>query len=529
LRSARHPLLVLQAITPDSADAEQEGDVEAEERPPTGEYSKDNPRFEIVPNDLALEPEQRVLVLTGPNTGGKTVALKTVGLFALMARCGLHLPCDETSRVGWFDHIEATIGDLQSIEAKLSTFAAHMKALLSTLARAKAGTLVLVDEIAADTDPTQGQAIAQAILERVAQQGALAVVTTHFERLKALPFQDQRFRNAGVGFDEKKLRPTYRVTLDVPQGSSAFDIAEGLGLEHDIVERARELSGAGAGSIDDLLKSVESRARSLEEAQAQAAAAKREADLARAETERVQKRLEREIEEVRVRARQELLDEIHAARERARTLIAELQRAAQSESAAEAMRAANQAADAIRKLEEEEAAKLEAARPEPPASAPQKLEGVQVGQWVHVPKLGRDGEVLSLEGRDAQVAVGSMRLRVPQKSLRPPAGPRPKKTTPTREAKRSVSKRVAAEPEKPIVEEIDVRGHSIDQSIDRLEAFLDYHYGRPTTQVRVIHGHGTGALREALREHLRRSGYVKSLRPGEKEEGGDGVTVVQLS
>mgnify|MGYP006292668287 CR=1 FL=1 len=531
LRAARHPLLVLQAITPDSADADagDEDDVDAAEQPPRVEYSKDNPRFEVVPNDLALEPDQRVLVLTGPNTGGKTVALKTVGLFALMARCGLHLPCDETSHIGWFDHIEATIGDLQSIEANLSTFAAHMKALLSTLARAKTGTLVLVDEIAADTDPTQGQAIAQAILERVAQRGALGVVTTHFERLKALPFQDPRFRNAGVGFDEKKLRPTYRVTLDVPQGSSAFDIAEGLGLGHDIVERARELLGAGTGSLDDLLKSVESRARSLEEARARAAEAKREADLARAETERVQKRLEREIEEVRVRARQELLDEIHTAREQARKLIAELQRAAQSESAAEAMRAANQAADAIRKLEEEEAAKLEAARPEPPATSPQKLEGVQVGQWVHVPKLGRDGEVLSLEGRDAQVAVGSMRLRVPQKSLRPPAGPRPKKTTPSREAKRSVSKRVTADAEKPVVEEIDVRGHSIDQSIDRLEAFLDYHYGRPTTQVRIIHGHGTGALREALREHLRRSGYVKSLRPGEKEEGGDGVTVVQLS
>ena len=245
LRGARHPLLVLQAITPDSADAD-DADAGEEVRPPPVEYSKDNPRFEVVPNDLALEPGQNVLVLTGPNTGGKTIALKTVGLFALMARCGLHLPCHESSRVGWFSHIEA----------KLSTFAAHMKALLQTLARSKAGTLVLVDEIAADTDPTQGQAIAQAILERVAERGALAVVTTHFERLKALPFQDPRFRNAGVGFDEKKLRPTYRVTLDVPQGSSAFDIAEGLGLGHDIVERARELLGEGAGSIEDLLKSV---------------------------------------------------------------------------------------------------------------------------------------------------------------------------------------------------------------------------------------------------------------------------------
>lgn len=523
LRAARHPLLVLQAITPDSAE-ESEDDEEA----PRVEWSKDNPRFEVVANDLALESTQRVLILTGPNTGGKTVALKTVGLFSLMVRCGLHLPCHEVSRIGWFDEIEAVIGDLQSIEAKLSTFAAHMKALLHTLARAKPGALVLVDEIAADTDPTQGQAIAQAVLERVAEQGAHSVVTTHFERLKALPFRDDRFRNAGVGFDEKRLRPTYRVTLDVPQGSSAFDIAEGLGLGHDVVERARELMGQGAGSIDELLQVVEAKARSLEEAQSRAQSARRDAERARADAEREKQRLVREIEQVRGRARQELLDEIHAAREQARRLIADLQRAAQSESPADAMRVANQAADAIRQLEREEREKLEAELP-PPAPPPRELEGVQVGQWVHVPKLGRDGEVVSLDGRDAQVAVGSMRLRVPQKSLRPPSGPRPRRATPKKAAQRSVSRRVAEGGDAAVVEEIDVRGHSVDESIDRLEAFLDYHYGRPTTQVRVIHGHGTGALREALREHLRRSGYVRSIRPGEKEEGGDGVTVVSLA
>jgi len=387
---------------------------------------------------------------------------------------------------------------------------------------------VLVDEIAADTDPTQGQAIAQAILERVAEQGAHGIVTTHFERLKALPFQDGRFRNAGVGFDEKRLRPTYRVTLDVPQGSSAFDIAEGLGLGHDIVGRARELLGEGAGSIDHLLKSVEGRARSLEEAERRAEAARRDAERARAESERTARRLEREIEEVRVRARRELLEEIHAAREEARRIVADLQRAAQSDNASDAMRAANQAADAIRKLEEAERDKLHADRP-PPEPDPKELEGVRVGQWVHVPKLGRDGEVVATDGRDAQVTVGSMKLRVPQKSLRPPAGPRPKRAEPKTEGRKAATRRVAAAAEAPIVEEIDVRGHSIDESIDRLEAFLDYHYGRPTTQVRVIHGHGTGALREALREHLRRSGYVRSIRPGEKEEGGDGVTVVQLT
>jgi len=304
---------------------------------------------------------------------------------------------------------------------------------------------------------------------------------------------------------------------------------EGLGLGADIVERARSLLGEGAGSIDELLKSVEARARSLEEAEVRAEQARREADQARADAERSERRLQREIEEVRARARQELLEEIHAARDQARKLVAELQRAARVDNVGDAMRAANQAADQIRELEAEQEAKLDAVAPAAkPSAASAQLDGVRVGQWVHVPKLGRDGEVIALDGRDAQVAVGSMKLRVPQKSLRPPAGPRPQRASAKTEAKRSVTKRVA-ETSEAIVEEIDVRGHSVEESIDRLEAFLDYHYGRPTTQVRVIHGHGTGVLREALREHLRRSGYVRSLRPGEQDEGGDGVTVVHLT
>ncbi len=520
LHEARHPLLVLQSITPDSVDAD------VDDGPPPVAYSKDNPRFEVVANDLALEPQQRVLVLTGPNTGGKTVALKTVGLFALMVRCGLHLPCEEPSRMGWFPRVAAIIGDQQSIEEKLSTFAAHVRDLLSTLQTARADSLVLVDEIAADTDPTQGQALAQAVLERIAELGAHCVVTTHFEALKALPFQDPRFRNAGVGFDEKRLRPTYRVTLDVPQNSSAFDIAAGLGLGRDVVDRARSLLGSASGGLEGLLRSVEERARSLEQAEIRADEARREAERARAESERTRQRLEKEVEEVRVRARRELLEEIEAAREKARRLVAELQKAQQEGASPDAMRKLTKAAEEIRELQDREQAKLDEVRPnkDRPARA---LGEVDVGQWVHVPKLGRDGEVVAVDGREAQVAVGSIRLRVPQKSLRPPSGPRPKRMTPKIAARRAASQRVA-ETDDAVVEELDVRGHSIEESVDRLDAFLDYHYGRPTTAVRVIHGHGTGALREALREHLRRSGYVRGLRPGEKEEGGDGVTVVQL-
>ncbi|HJL39776.1 MAG TPA: Smr/MutS family protein [Myxococcales bacterium LLY-WYZ-16_1] len=525
LSKARHPLLVLQSIEPRER---EDGTLERPKRP----------WFEVVANDLELRPEQQVLVLTGPNTGGKTVAMKTIGLAALMVRCGLHVPCGEGSRIGWYRNLVGTLGDQQSLVSNLSTFAAHMKALMEILSVAGSGTLALIDEIAADTDPTQGQAIAQAVLEQLADKKSHVVVTTHFERLKALPFQDGRFRNAGVGFDEVALQPTYRVSLDMAQGSSAFDIAAGLGLDAGIVERARSLFGEGADSLENLLKAVERKNRELEAAQVEAAERARSLERERAEFERTQRRLEREIEDVKARARTELFEEIKEARERARKLVAELQRAASGPSAAESMRVANRVSEALRDLEASELARAEAEKPREADTEPDKpLLSLEVGQRVHVPRLGRDGEIVSVEGRDVQVAVGTVKMRVPASSLRPPTSEstsKPPSRGRSRAARRDPSTFAAGGTERPdsptpAPEELDLRGHSVDESIERLEAFLDYHYGSPTQHVRVIHGHGTGALKEAIREHLRRSGYVKSMRPGERDEGGDGVTVVHLA
>lgn len=524
LRKARHPLLLLQAHTPEPVE-----DPEAPEAPPGW---LDEPRFEVVGNDFGLEAYHQVLVLTGPNTGGKTVAMKTIGLFALLARCGLHLPCAEGSSIGWYDDIEATIGDEQSIASHLSTFAAHMQAVVGILRRARPGVLVLIDEIAADTDPTQGQALAQAILEALAERRAHVVVTTHFERLKAVPFVDRRFRNAGVGFDADELRPTYRVSLDVPQGSSGFDIARKLGLSGPIVERARDLTGEGAQDVQTLLSEVERRSNELERAKEAAEAAEAAAEAARRAFERREAEVAQEVERVKLAARKDLLEDIQATREEVRRMVADLQKAQSDLPANEAMRRANQVADRLGKVERAESDKV--ARAEPPSAAGKKrLSGVEVGAWVHVPKLGRDGEVASIDGKDAQVVVGAMRVRVPVASLRAPAGRRPArskvKKPPRSPARRE--ERVDEEGRKSseVVEEIDLRGHTVDESIDRLDAFLDYHYGQPTTVVRIIHGLGTGALRDGLRDHLRRSGYVRSIRAGERNEGGDGVTVVGLA
>ncbi len=509
---ARHPLLLLQAFVTEEDGVEKISTQKQRE-------------VRMVPNDLGLGEGRQVLVLTGPNTGGKTVAMKTIGLIALMVRCGLHVPCAEHSRIGWYRAIEVAIGDEQSIASNLSTFAAHVKAMVRILKKADASTLVLIDEIAADTDPTQGAALAQAILERVAESKGHAVVTTHFERLKAVPFVDHRFRNAGVGFDTKALKPTYRVTLDVPQGSSGFDIAQSLGLDADIVERARAILGRGAGELEKVMRELEHRAAELEEARDRAERAERTAESERLELSRKREELALELKELKTKAREELLHEIASAREEARALIAGIRE--QGDAAKEMMRAANASSERLAELEKSEQSKNEEARLK---TSDKPVEELAVGDWVHLARLGRDGDVVAIDGKDVHVVVGNMRMRVARTDVLPAKSQRPKKTArpDPREIRKAVRESQTQAPTR-ITEEIDVRGQTVDECIDWLEAFLDHHYGRPTTHVLIIHGMGTGALRDGIREHLARSGYVKSIRPGEPGEGGDGVTIATLA
>jgi DNA mismatch repair protein MutS2 len=512
LIAARHPLLVLQARAP--------------------RVEGQTPAKDVVANDLGLEREQLVLVLTGPNTGGKTVAMKTVGLLILMVRCGLHVPCGDRSRIGWFDMIEVAIGDQQSIASHLSTFAAHMKMILETIARADERTLVLIDEIAADTDPTQGQALAQAILERLADRSAHTIVTTHFERLKAVPFVDKRFRNAGVGFDAERLLPTYRVTLDLPQSSSGLEIARSLGLPKEIVDRADSLTGEGGRALEKLMLDLQARAEELEHAKRAAARAEKEAREEKQKLQDLEHQLEREKQLVRREARADLLKEIEETRAEVKRIIGALQAASTDQSARDAMRMATEAQAAISRIGEDEAAKHRADA-EPEGRGDEPLAEVHVGDWVHVKQLGKDGDVVGIDGKEAQIAVGSLRMRVPLSALSPARSRRPKmiesaeRARLRKELSHAQKKRPVGGPK--VVEELDLRGHAIDESLDRLDAFLDHHYGSPTTHVRVVHGHGTGALRSAIRAHLKESGYVRSMRPGDEHEGGDGATIVELA
>lgn len=504
LIDARHPTLVLQRL--------------------------ERPDQVVIANDLGLGPAQRVLVLTGPNTGGKTVAMKTIGLFALMIRCGLHLPCSPRSRLGWFERVEAAIGDDQSIETNLSTFAAHMKTILRLLERASPDALVLLDEIAADTDPTQGQALAQAILEALADRGAHVVVTTHFERLKVIPFADDRFRNAGVGFDPVRLRPTYRVTLDLPQSSSGLDIASSLGLPAAIVERARGLAGEGSEALEALMRSLRQKQVDLDHERRRAEEAHRRLLAARDETEEKRRELEAERRRLVDEQRIEVIAEVQEARAEVRATIAKLQKAASSDAVRQAMREATEAANKLGFLEQQETAKL-GPRPPTPSSVPREaVEVVGVGDWVHVDKLEKDGEVVAVEGKEVVIAVGNMRTRVPFSGLSNARSRRPKKGTlhEAKQLKRAQEEKTLKTDTKPSAE-VDLRGQTIDDALGRIDAFLDVHYRGPSTHVRIIHGHGSGALKTAIRDHLRRSGYVRTSRPGEDGDGGDGVTVVELA
>lgn len=531
LVGARHPMLLLQnfraaADAATAAAAAASGSASAEGAAPAEKKQA------IVANDLGLKPEQLILVLTGPNTGGKTVAMKTVGLLALMVRCGLHLPADERSSIGWFSRIEVAIGDDQSITTNLSTFAAHMKLLMETIDRADERTLVLIDEIAADTDPTQGQALAQAILEDLADHGAHVVVTTHFERLKAVPFADRRFRNAGVGFDQAHLKPTYKVTLDMPQSSSGLDIAQGLGLPGRVVDRARKLTGEGSQALEKLMHELDRRQQELSLARKGAELAEREAAREKQKLQEMQRSLERERELFKVEQRRELLKDIESSRDEVRRIISALQGAAESSNARDAMRLAQESAASLAKIDEAEEAKLREAVGPDTKSEP--LRSVNVGDWVHVKQIGKDGDVVSIDGKDVQVAVGNMRMRVPVSALLPAKTRRPKGQKEVAQAGRlkkelteAQSKTSVAGPK--VTEELDLRGHGIEESLDRLDGFLDHHYGTPTTHVRIVHGHGTGALRMAIRAHLKASGYVRSIRPGDEHEGGDGATIVELS
>jgi DNA mismatch repair protein MutS2 len=463
----------------------------------------------VVANDVELPPPARALVVSGPNAGGKTVTITAVGLSALMARAGLPVAAAEGSRMPLYRTVYTAIADEGDLSRDLSTFTAHLTSLRHILEAAGPGTLVLIDEIAADTDPREGAAIAAAALEKLVGAGAQVLITTHLEELKALALSDERFASASVGFDVDKLAPTYHLRMGEVGRSSAIEIAARVGLPADVCARAKEILGGGSSALSSALERLE----------AERAAASR----ARAEAEAVRKSLLEE-REARAGVRAELVEDLARRRQEIAEMVAQLQ-------AAPALARAVEAQQRIARFEadEEREAAREQVRVAEPAAAPGGE--IRPGASVRHARLGVEGVVIEVDEAGALVQMGALRTKVAREDLVPLAR-KPKGAgagfRKTAQEKIARADSVRAAPASAAIRPLDVRGLRVDEALRALEEELDRRLREGFEEVQVLHGHGSGALKAAIREHLARSPYVRKARAGASHEGGDGVTVVEL-
>lgn len=472
---------------------------------------------EVVPNDLRLAAGQ-ALVVSGPNAGGKTVALKCLGLAVWMARAGLPLPVAHGSKVGWFEQVLTDIGDEQSIERSLSTFSAEVQNLVRCLERADGSTMVLLDEVAGGTDPEEGAALAIAVLEGLVERGAAVAVTTHYERLKEQAVDDARFVNASVGFDFEGMRPTFTLTMGVPGASSALAVASRFGLPEAIIDRAKHRISLEARRREELLQNLEREKVAAEEARR---AAERDAEAARARLEEI----EEERAAVRERERQRL------AREKSQ-LVAKVKQARAKIDAVATSAAEGKVSARAAQKELDEAAHLvavggpleEATRTQRPQGAPT----LKVGARVWVDSLRAEGVIEAIEGSQARVRAGAFAVKVDLADLAGAEGGKRSKAPKAQPAKRPKRGPSPTLPDRAIRTQdntCDLRGMRVEEALEELDRFVDHCVGGAHSIGFVLHGHGTGALKRAVREHLALSGHVATTRAAGNDEGGDAFTV----
>ncbi len=481
------------------------------------------PKDTAVPIDVRLGGEFDAIVITGPNTGGKTVTLKTLGLMCAMAGCGLHIPAGDGSAVPVVENILADIGDEQSIEQSLSTFSSHMVNIVAILQECGPGSLVLLDEVGAGTDPTEGAALAISILEYARKAGALLAATTHYAELKVYATNTAGVVNASCEFDVQTLRPTYRLLVGIPGKSNAFAISRRLGLPESIIEDAGRRIDAGSSDFEKTIERLEAQRLEMEketEARARASRAAQE-DAARAE--RMRRELEVRLEKAEQKARRDaerIIKEARAAadeayrqidRERAMSLEeADHQRV--NEARAELRRKLNLAEDAVRSRED-----VAPARERPTPSRP-----IRAGDTVQMLSTGRNAEVLKVNDNGTlTLQAGIMKITMPQEevALLEKSG----KAKPSVSASAGAALRTAS-----VSRELDIRGMMADEAELAVERYLDAASAARLQTVTIIHGKGTGALRSAVQQILKRSRQVKSYRLGRYGEGETGVTVVEL-
>jgi len=474
----------------------------------------------VVPIDIRIGEGYTALVVTGPNTGGKTVTLRTLGLLALMHQAGLHVPADAGSRLPIFRDVFADIGDEQSIAQSLSTFSGHLRRIVLIVEAAGPGTLVLLDELGAGTDPTEGSALAQSLLDYFIRAGALVAATTHYAELKAYAHTTPAARNAAVEFDLETLTPTYRLSIGLPGGSQAFAIAERLGLSGPIVEDARSRLTEAQQAFEETLARIRTAEGETSDALERARVAEARAAEALRQAEQERRRARRERDEVVKTARDEAERLVDDLRTEVSTSRRRLERETVTAPALEA---------SVARAESTLARLPEAPRTPQPAAAPARRRW-RVGDRVRSRSGGWEGRIAALErgGARASLEAGGMRVSVPVEDLEPASGgPAPAAAERSRAAASNAGA-LQLSRARSVASSLDLRGARVDEALDALGRYLDDASLAGLDRVTIIHGLGTGALRDAVRAEAGGHPLVKEVRPGERGEGGDGATVVTL-
>lgn len=477
----------------------------------------------VVPISLRLGTDFDTMIITGPNTGGKTVTLKTIGLLTLMAECGLHVPAGDGSVLSTFDAILADIGDEQSIAQSLSTFSSHMKTIVDVVKQCDNRTLVLYDELGAGTDPAEGAALAIALIEFSRKMGSRVVATTHYAELKLYAMRTKGVINASCEFDVETLQPTYKLLIGIPGKSNAFAISRKLGLPEDILKEAGDLVGKSDKDFEDVLAQLEQQRQQMENARMEAEKLKRETAQIKQQSEQYQEQLRKEKEKAMEAARREaqgIIDEARAAANIASEELKALRKQLQDSADTTGI---NQRQAELRRTLNETEDKIRAKQPQP--ARPQSTREIRVGDTVELLNLGVKASVLAINKNGTyQLQAGIMKLTAKADEIYLLENDNPYKAKGGHPAHSGREMKMA-----PMSSEIDLRGMDTVEAICVLDRYMDEAMRAKLSTVRIIHGKGTGALRQAVHQDLKRNKFVKSFRLGVYGEGEDGVTIAEFA
>ena len=474
------------------------------------------PADKVVPSSLWLGKDFSTLVITGPNTGGKTVTLKTVGLFTLMAQAGLQVPADLGTELAVFGQVFADIGDEQSIEQSLSTFSGHMTNIVNIMHEVTPEDLVLFDELGAGTDPTEGAALAQSILTRLLHIGVRTLATTHYSELKAFALTTRGVENASVEFDVETLRPTYRLSIGVPGKSNAFEISRRLGLPENLIDAAKKLLSSDTVRFEDVIANAEYHRQVAEREREIAQQASRETVQLRNEAEKLRREMEEKRETTLRKTREDARRILEQARRESEGILSELKKIRKN------AQAGDQSAAELRRRLDREIDDLSEGLRTPAADSADAPKTVKAGDRVMILTLGAEGVVLAPpdDRGEVQLQAGAMKFKAPLTQLRM------KQEAPARE-KTTVKAKTGAMT-RTVPQECDVRGMNLEEALSAVEIYLDEAVLAGLHEVSIIHGKGTGILRAGIQQDLRKNRHVKSFRLGMYGEGETGVTVVTL-